>query len=335
MHIRFRQGHFTHIVIDEAGQSVETETLIPISFLTKDHGQVILAGDPEQLGPIISSKLARELKFDKSFLERLLEQSLYLRDTDRFETGYNNLLVTKLLMNYRSLPSILTPFNNHFYHGELKATIDPNSSPEAKLLKYLDPILWNPKKVENRNCGFFFINVNGQNRRSQDSPSWFNGAEAKNVFQFLVELYRNDVNASDIGIITPYNQQVRVIRGLITEAKLDMPKVSLLFPKVLDFFKKRSFYKNIQVGSVEEFQGQERKIILISTVRTTESLIQNDLKFGLGFVNCVKRLNVSISRARALLVIFGNHTSLYNNDTHWKSIIEYAQSNNTYYGNDM
>lgn len=225
MHLRFRKGHFSHIVIDEAGQSVETETLIPITFLTKDQGQVVLAGDPEQLGPIISSKLARKLGFDKSFLERLLEQSLYLRDTDRFETGYNDLLVTKLLLNYRSLPTILAPFNEFFYHGELKAVINPETSPEAMLLKSLEPILWNQNELQDRNCGLFFVNVNGQNRRSQDSPSWFNGAEAKNVFQFLIKLYNSNVKASDIGIITPYNQQVRIIRGLITEANLDMPKV--------------------------------------------------------------------------------------------------------------
>lgn len=83
---------------------------------------------------------------------------------------------------------------------------------------------------------------------------------------------------------------------------------------------------------MEEFQGQERKIIMISTVRTTDSLIPNDLKFGLGFVNCVKRLNVSISRARALLVIFGHQTSLYNNDNHWKMLIDYAKQENTYHG---
>ena len=74
---------------------------------------------------------------------------------------------------------------------------------------------------------------------------------------------------------------------------------------------------------------------MVSTVRTTEAFLANDLKFGLGFVNCVKRLNVSISRARSLLVIFGNESSLASNDLHWKQIIEYSKEHDTYHGAQM
>ena len=60
----FPPGHFTHIFIDEAGQALEPEALIAIAGIfesditLKDGGQVVLAGDPEQLGPVLRSPVA-------------------------------------------------------------------------------------------------------------------------------------------------------------------------------------------------------------------------------------------------------------------------------------
>jgi len=60
----FPPQHFSHIFIDESGQSTEPETLIAVAgifesdVLMRDGGQVVLAGDPEQLGPVLRSPLA-------------------------------------------------------------------------------------------------------------------------------------------------------------------------------------------------------------------------------------------------------------------------------------
>lgn len=85
----------------------------------------------------------------------------------------------------------------------------------------------------------------------------------------------------------------------------------------------------VKIGSVEEFQGQERQIILVSTVRTNPQHVKSDMQFGLGFLNCEKRINVAISRARALLVIFGKE-SILSDDKSWKHIIQSAKANGSY-----
>jgi len=58
----FPSKHFTHIFIDEAGQATEPETLIPLAgiFESEYGSQVVLAGDPKQLGPVLRSPVAIE-----------------------------------------------------------------------------------------------------------------------------------------------------------------------------------------------------------------------------------------------------------------------------------
>ncbi len=65
--------------------------------------QVVLAGDPYQLGPVLSSPIAIEYGMNISLLERLISRPIYERDESQFKEygAYNPLLVTKLVENYR------------------------------------------------------------------------------------------------------------------------------------------------------------------------------------------------------------------------------------------
>lgn len=93
---------------------------------------------------------------------------------------------------------------------------------------------------------------------------------------FLLRLYRSGVHENEVGIITPYTKQAKVLRAMLMDQDVKVPKI----------------------GTVEEFQGQERLIILVSTVRSSSSLIIHDRIHRLGFVKNSKRLNVAISRAK-------------------------------------
>ena len=61
----------------------------------------------------------------------------------------------------------------------------------------------------------------------------------------------------------------------------------------------------IKVGSVEEFQGQQRRVIIVTTVRSNTEWIKSDQKHCLGFLAQPKRFNVALTRAQSLLIVIG------------------------------
>lgn len=85
----------------------------------------MILGDPQQLGPVIMSKVAAEYGLAESYLERLLNRFPYERDPEGFPNtgGYDPRLVTRLVYNYRSLPEILELPSSLFYNSELKPTV--------------------------------------------------------------------------------------------------------------------------------------------------------------------------------------------------------------------
>jgi helicase MOV-10 len=80
-------GHFSHIVIDEAAQSEEPLAMIPIMGFSNAFTNIILTGDPNQLGPIIKSPTAARAGLGKSYLGRLmLMDEVYGPDTQAGKT---------------------------------------------------------------------------------------------------------------------------------------------------------------------------------------------------------------------------------------------------------
>ena len=71
------RGHFTHIFIDEAGQATEPEAFIAIKTMADTKTNIVLSGDPHQLGPVLRSPVARTLGLELSYLEKLMKREQY------------------------------------------------------------------------------------------------------------------------------------------------------------------------------------------------------------------------------------------------------------------
>ncbi|CAL1531357.1 unnamed protein product [Lymnaea stagnalis] len=298
-----RSGHFTHVFIDECGQATEPECMIPVGLISGGDGQIILAGDPKQLGPILMSPFAKMYGLELSFLERLMLREAYQRDETFAEHGgFNPALVTMLVNNYRSHPSIIELSSHMFYYGQLKPHAHPNRTHTLTHWELL------PK------TGFpvIFHGVRGEDFREKNSPSWFNPGETIQVIQYLQGVLKEGVNPDDVGIITPYRKQVEKIRLMID--RLGMPEV--------------------KIGSVEEFQGQEYQVVIISTVRSNEKLIGSDIRHSLGFLSNPKRFNVSITRAICMMIVVGNPLILAQ-DLNWRMLIKYCVDNGGYTGCEL
>ena len=293
------RGAFDLIVIDEAGQAMEPEAIACVAGLLAPDGQLVLSGDPKQLGPVIHHGLAKTLGLAISYLERLMSRDVYARAAGG---GYNPHVLTKLVRNFRSHEELLHLPNELFYEGELEA--------------YADPILRNCclqwDGLPNPRVPMLFHGIEGKDEREGNSPSWFNADEAVQVLRFVESLLRmrqTPLQQEHIGVITPYNKQMQKISKLLKGQDLG----------------------GVKVGSTELFQGQERRVIIISSVRSNKDFIGFDAKHSLGFLDNPKRFNVALTRACSLLIIVGN-PSVLAPDPHWGKLLRTCIEKNAYTG---
>ncbi|KAH6909395.1 P-loop containing nucleoside triphosphate hydrolase protein [Coprinopsis sp. MPI-PUGE-AT-0042] len=267
------RGHFSHIFIDEGGQATEPQAFISIKNMADPSTNVVLSGDPNQLGPIVRSPIARILGFETSYLQRLM-------DSNTYDVDSNSTTVVKLIKNFPSHPAILKFPNERFYVSDLQ----PYASANPKF-----PVV--------------FHAVSGKDDREASSPSFFNVDEVLQV-KLYVQPFNDGrkfrATDNEIGIITPYHAQCLKVRAA--------------FCNVAD---------GIKVGSVEEFQGQERKVIIISTVRSSKDFVEYDLGHTLGFVANPRRFNG--------LIVVGNPRVL-GLDPLWKSCLNYIHTNDGWTG---
>lgn len=107
--------------------------------------------------------------------------------------------------------------------------------------------------------------------------------EASNVEKIVTKFFKSGVVPSQIGVVTPYEGQRSYIVNYMQ------------FNGTL----KKELYKEIEVASVDAFQGREKDYIILSCVRSNEHQ-------GIGFLNDPRRLNVALTRAKYGVVILGN-----------------------------
>jgi helicase MOV-10 len=304
-----RLSHWTHLIIDEAAQATEPE-LAPAMHLVLAHdyaAQIVLAGDPKQLGPEIQSRAASSAGLSQSLMDRLYIHKHYAQTETHLTTLQNN---------YRSHPSLLMIPSALFYSQDLipSRKLDP-------LINASFPCFSRNKASQSSNIltlpvvhtgwPFLFHAVDGKDshkpNEDYETASWYNLTEARVIVKTIGRLVRSRSISleDDIGVMTITRQQVICIRNLLRDAGFGM----------------------VNVGTVEDYQGMERNIIILSTVRSNPAHISHDISRGLGLINQPKRLNVSLSRAKDLLIIVGNPSTLALEDPLWQQILLFCDRN--------
>ncbi|KAL9702495.1 hypothetical protein quinque_006013 [Culex quinquefasciatus] len=286
------KNHFSYIFIDECGSAKEISSLVPIVGVGIHEGRItasiVLAGDPKQLGPVVSYDYLTDTTHSVSLLERIADKGLYAKNP--LTRKYDPNVITLLRNNFRSHPALLELPNRMFYAGQLRAKASPKKTHWA--------VGWD--RLPNRAFPLIFHPVVGEMKQDENSSSMYNEQEAEQVLSYVDTIMNDGIRGKKheqtaIGIITPYAGQVRYLKDLLN----------------------MRHWSDIEVGSTEQYQGREKRIMLMSTVRTGSKSV--------GFLANTKRLNVSLTRAQALMIVVGDLETLRNN-RHWAKFIGYYKS---------
>lgn len=135
---------------------------------------------------------------------------------------------------------------------------------------------------------------------SEGRPRYSNEAEVSALRAFLQSLAPDQAMDGDIAFLSPYSQQVSLLRKRLTVTGTRLP--GGLQPKVSLNGKPPVVGRLDGVHTVDSFQGNQADVIVVSLVRNN----QHEPGQGMGFLDESSRLNVLLSRAERLLVLVGS-----------------------------
>ena len=292
---------FDVVIMDEASKATPLEMAVPLVLGKK----IIVIGDHKQLPPMMDENtidsalekigkkdIAEKLQKAESQFKRLFEAAAKVRKT----------IVATLDTQYRMHEQIMNTIMQ-FYQEELAATgglkcgiTETMDIPDlANKGSRWHGITLNP--IIEPSIHAVWIDVHTPETYLR--PGYKNEGELEAIDLVLKALQQADgysefMNAQqkpedkEIGIITFYSAQNREI-------------------------KKKYKGKNYRMDVVDRFQGMERNIIIVSTVRSNP-------KKNIGFAKEIERINVAFSRARRLLIVVGNKRQFESNSNYAASI---------------
>eukprot|EP00522_Entomoneis_paludosa_P000990 CAMPEP_0172473444 /NCGR_PEP_ID=MMETSP1065-20121228/68859_1 /TAXON_ID=265537 /ORGANISM="Amphiprora paludosa, Strain CCMP125" /LENGTH=765 /DNA_ID=CAMNT_0013231619 /DNA_START=31 /DNA_END=2328 /DNA_ORIENTATION=+ len=325
------------VIVDEACQSVEPASLIPV-VASNSCRSLVLLGDPCQLPPTVRhagsndsplsislmERLAKILPhpdiqsqvdntiFDTSFLAsspiRQARSVALARNTDVQEGSYRKRFAGSFMLSiqYRMSPGIAAFSSAIFYDGLLSTPHNlANMRPCPSALSDKLPCSCDEE------TGVRLVHMGGRSserRNDRQDPtavgeqatSYSNPTEAafvKRMIQDIISANSSDVET--IAVISPYNAQVQMIQGLLA----DLPQ--------------NDESPKIEVRSVDAFQGREKDIVIFSAVRSNR-------EGKIGFLHDWRRLNVALTRAKSGLIIVGDFETLAPADRNFAALQEWA-----------
>lgn len=299
------EPYFDVVIMDEASKATPLEMAVPMVLGKK----IIVIGDHKQLPPMMDEnsidtalkkigrhELAEKLEnIKESQFKRLFEAAQKVRTK----------LVATLDTQFRMHEQIMQTIN-HFYKDDLinglqcgiKETMDdPNLKNKGSRYHGLDY-----KNIFRPDTHAIWVNVHSPEKK--EGSSYTNPAELDAIKLVIEAIEQSDgysqyVDAfqkpedKEIGLITFYAAQKRGIKDMQKKGKLGK--------------------SNFRIDVVDKFQGMERNIVIVSTVRSNK-------KNKMGFADRIERINVAFSRAKRLLVVVGDKQFFDHNENYRKSI---------------
>jgi hypothetical protein len=249
---------FDAAVVDEASQAVTPALFFAACFARR----AILAGDHCQLPPTVLSREAEAGGLARSGFESLMRAGAVPSHM--------------LTVQYRCNETLMAFPSERFYGGRLRAH-DGN-----RAISLADAgLALSPPPGSRLDAAIELLDTSGRGfaERRDASGSVANPGEADLAVAAVAALAAAGLPGRDIGVITPYAAQARLLRERLADLG------------------------DVEVDTVDAFQGREKEAIVISCVRSNP-----DGKVG--FVDDERRINVMLTRARRRLVVIGDAKTL-------------------------
>ncbi|GAV98679.1 protein [Lentinula edodes] len=275
------------LVVEEAGQVLEAHIL---ASLVPSVQHLICIGDPQQLRPNITnydlsmdSERGKTLfKFDRSLMERLSDTGLPM---------------SQINVQRRMRPTI---------SAHIRTILYPNLEDHLQVTRYA-PVQGMQKDV------FFLSHMNKENGGGEEaSVSKSNSFEVTMIVELVMYFLKQECyNApGDIAVLCAYLGQLQKVKAALKNLKvtvaLDERDEEQLVRQGMEdenTIEQVSVTSHIRLGTVDIFQGEEAKIVIVSLVRNSGSF--EGVGAPIGFLKSVNRINVALSRAQHGLMRLG------------------------------
>lgn len=273
---------FNTLFFDEASQALEPMVWIPLLKCKR----LILCGDHFQLPPVVKSMEAKKGGLDETLLDRCM----------KFKEA-----VVLLNRQYRMSNAIMGFSNTYFYGNELIA--DESAAQNSLINEEGTPLSKSIEFIDTAGCSYDEL-------QNPETLSFSNPKEGHIVFMHLQQLLAEyaphvELPAIDVGIISPYKQQVEWLKENMPAYEFDHSKLN-----------------SLSIKTIDGFQGEERDVIYISLVRSNE-------RQEIGFLNDLRRMNVAITRAKKKLVVIGDSATI-GSSNFYQAFLEYCENNGVY-----
>jgi predicted DNA helicase len=281
---------FDLLIMDEASQATEPLSWIPIIQAKK----VVFAGDAFQLPPTIYSEEAKKKGLGITLFERL--QKILPPEVQ-----------TLLRIQYRMHETIMGFSSQQFYQGTLQA----DESVRAHTIEELPEI--QPNALTSKPLMYVDTVGAGYEEAWNDLlESRENEGEAKLALYLYQQLREAGLPAKSIALLTPYVAQARLLRQMAGRQEAGEPRPD-----------GAGHDEGIEIGSIDGYQGREKEAIILSLVRSND-------RGEVGFLGDTRRMNVGMTRARRLLIVLGDSSTLSRHPFYLK-FIEYSDQNDAHH----